>query len=43
MVRIDDIMCVDIICEDLYPASVVGMHDITCDDINQECFRYGTV
>ena len=32
----------DIICEDLYLASVAGMHYITCDDLtyddlNQEC------
>ena len=47
MGRIDDIMCDDITCEDLYLASVAEMHDITCDDppyddLNQECLRYGT-
>ena len=47
MERIDDIMCDDTTCEDLYIASVVGTDDITCndltyDDLNQECVRYGT-
>ena len=47
MGRIDDIMCDDITCEDLYLASVAGMDDITCDDLtyddlNPECVRYGT-
>ena len=32
--RIDDIMCDDITCEDLYLASVAGM-----DDLNPECVR----
>ena len=40
--RIDDIMCVDITCEDLHLASVAGMDDTTCDDViyddlNLEC------
>ena len=44
MGRIDDIMCVDIICEDLRLASVAGMDDITCDDLiyndlNPQCMR----
>ena len=44
MGRFDDIMCDDITCEDLYLASVVGMHDIIFDDppyddLNQECFK----
>ena len=42
--RIDDIMCHDITCEDLYLASVAGMDDTTCDDrtydnLNLECVR----
>ena len=42
--RIDDIMCDDITCEDLYLASVVGMDAIPCDDLtyndlNPECVR----
>ena len=37
-------MCDDIICEDLYLASVAGMDDIPYDDLkdddlNQECVR----
>ena len=44
MGRIDDIMCDDIIREDLHLANVVGMDDITCDDqtyddLNPECVR----
>ena len=44
MGRIDDIMCGDITCEDLYLASVAGMDNITCDDLiyddlNQEYVR----
>ena len=44
MGRIEDIMCVDITCEDLHLASVAGMDDITCDDLtyddlNPECVR----
>ena len=44
MGRIDNIMCHDIICEDLNLASVAGMDDILCDnltydDLNQECVR----
>ena len=39
---IDDIMCDIITCEDLHPASMAGMDDITYDDLNQECARYGT-
>ena len=47
MGRIDDIMCDDITCQELHPASVAGMDDIPCDeltydDLNQECVRYGT-
>ena len=47
MGRIDDIMCENIICEDLHLASVPGMDDITCDNLtyddqNPECVRYGT-
>ena len=46
MGRIDDIMCDDKICEDLYPASVSGMDDIICDDLayddrNPVYVRYG--
>ena len=42
--RIDVIMCDDIICEDLHPASVVGLDGKTCDyltddDLNPECVR----
>ena len=41
-IGIDDIMCDDITCEDLYLASVAGIVDITCndltyDDLDQEC------
>ena len=39
MGRIDDIMCDDITCEDLYLASMGGMDDLTIDDLNQECVR----
>ena len=44
MGRIYDIMCDDIICEDLYVASVAGMDDIICDDLtyndlNPECVK----
>ena len=28
-------------CEDLHLASVVGMADITCDDLNPECVIMG--
>ena len=37
MGRIDDIMCDVITWEDLHLASVAGMYDITCDDLNPEC------
>ena len=37
--RIDDIMFDDIACEDLHLASVVGMDDVTYDDLNPECVR----
>ena len=41
---IDDIICDDIICEQLHLASVAGMDDILCDnltydDLNPECLR----
>ena len=44
MGQIDNIMCDDIICEDLHLASVAGMVDITCDDLtyddlNPKCVR----
>ena len=44
MGRMDDIICDDISCEDLYLASVAGMDDIPCDDLtyddlNPECVR----
>ena len=44
MGRIDDIMCVDITCEDQHLASVAGMNDITFYDLKyeyltQECVR----
>ena len=44
MGRIDDIMCDDISCEDLYLASVAGIDAIACDDLtyddlNTECER----
>ena len=47
MGRIDDIMFADITCEDLHLTRVAGIDDITCDDLtyndlNQECMRYGT-
>ena len=32
-IGIDDIMCNDIICEDLHLASMAGMDNITCDDL----------
>ena len=43
-IRIDDIMCDDITCEDSQLASVAGMDEITCDDptyddLNPECVR----
>ena len=39
---VDDIMCGDITCEDLYLASVAGMDDITYDDLNPEtCVEVG--
>ena len=34
--RIDDIMCDDITCEDLYLASVAGMDDIPCDNLTYD-------
>ena len=39
-------MCDDVTCEDPYLASVAGMDDIPCDDItyddlNPECERFG--
>ena len=42
MGRIDDIMCYDITCEDLYLARVAGMvdktrDDLTYNDLNPEC------
>ena len=46
-IGIDDIMCDDTTCEDLYLASVAGMDDITCDyltynDLNPEtCVEIG--
>ena len=44
MGRIEDIMCDDITCEDLYLTNVAGMDDITCDDLiydhlSQKCVR----
>ena len=44
MGRINDIMCDDITCEDIYLASMAGMDDIPCDDLtyydlNPECVR----
>ena len=39
MGRIDDIICDNIICEDLHLASVAGMDDIPCDDLNLKCVR----
>ena len=44
MGRNDDIMCDDIICEDLHLASVAGIDailcdDLTYDDLNPECVR----
>ena len=44
MGQIDDRICDDITCEDLYLASVAGMDDIRCDnltydDLNLECVR----
>ena len=44
MGQIDDIMCENIICEDLHLASVARMDDITCDnltheDLNKKCVR----
>ena len=42
MGRIDNIMCDDLSCEDIYLASVAGLDDIPCDDLtyddlNPEC------
>ena len=37
--RVDDIMCDDITYEDLHLASVAGMDEIPCDDLNPECVR----
>ena len=34
MGRIDDIMCDDIICEDLHLISMAGIDDITCEDLH---------
>ena len=47
MGRFGKIMCENITCEDLHLASVAGMDDIPCDDLtyddlNPECVRYGT-
>ena len=47
MGQINDILCDNITYEDLYLASVAGMHDITCDDppyddLNPDGVRYGT-
>ena len=44
MGRIEDILCDDIIYEDLHHASVAGMDaipcdDLTYDDLNPECAR----
>ena len=44
MGRIDDIICDDIIYEDLHLASVAGMDNTLCDnltydDLNPECVR----
>ena len=44
---IDNIICDDIMCEDLHLVSVAGMDDVSCDnltydDLNPECVRYGT-
>ena len=39
MGRIDAIMYDDITCEDQHLASVAGMDDITCDDLNPEYGR----
>ena len=41
-IRIDDIMCDNITCDDLHLTSVARMDDITCDDLtyddlNLEC------
>ena len=36
MGRIVDIMCDDIICEDLNLANVDGMDGITCDDLTYD-------
>ena len=35
--RIDDIMCDSITCDEQHLASVVGIDDITYDDLNPEC------
>ena len=47
MGRIDNTMCDDATREYLHLASVARMDDILCvdltnDDLNQECVRYGT-
>ena len=42
MGRIDYIMCDEITCEDLHLASVVGLDDLTYDNLNPEYVRYGT-
>ena len=44
MGRVDDIMCDNIICEDLYFSSMAAINDITChgltyNDLNLECVR----
>ena len=36
MGRIDDILCDDITCEDLYHVSKAGMDDIPCDDLTYD-------
>ena len=36
MGRIDDLICVDIICEDLNLSSVAEMDDIICDDLTYD-------
>ena len=39
MGQIDDIMCDDIIYEDLHLASLVGRDDKTYDNLNPKCVR----
>ena len=34
--RIDDIICDNIMCDDLSLACVAGMDDITCDDLTYD-------